>query len=394
MTLAVGEFSARLVAELDVGGALGTWREAYLAVARHEFIPDHVWVSRDGGQVGDPPVVPVDRVADPQRWLALVYSNTAVLTQFDDGRVRWPGVDVRHSSSSSSEPALMLRMLNALDVHHGHRVLEIGTGTGYNAALLAHRLGAGQVVSIEVDPQVAEQARRALARAGFTPTVVTADGCAGYPVGAPYDRVIATCSALLGQIPYQWVAQTRAGGRLVIPVRTDLTSGPLVSFRVNGDGTATGRVVGLCEFMSLRAQRTPPAPDDVGGDGTDAVETSTDLKPWLAVNEEHVRWAVGSRVSACRWWHTPPGQGRKRHVLWFSDPTSGSWATASYDRDPGPYLVRQHGPRRLWNEIEAAYRWWRHHGEPGFDNWVFTVTPHRQTTELTGEATARGSCWW
>ncbi|MGH3773771.1 MAG: methyltransferase domain-containing protein [Pseudonocardiaceae bacterium] len=238
-------------------------------------------MSRDGGRAGDPPVVPVDRVADPQRWLALVYSNTAVLTQFDDGRVRWPQVNARHSSSSSSEPALMLRMLNALDVHHGHRVLEIGTGTGYNAALLAHRLGAGQVVSIEVDPQVAEQARGALARAGFAPTVITADGCAGCPAGAPYDRVIATCSVLLGQIPYQWVAQTRAGGRLVIPVRTD-------------------------------------------------------LKPWLAVNGEHVRWAVGSRVPACRWWHTPPGQGRKRHVLWFSDVTSGSWATAYYGSPSRP----------------------------------------------------------
>jgi protein-L-isoaspartate O-methyltransferase len=99
-----------------------------------------------------------------------------------------------------------------------HRVLEIGTGTGYNAALLAHRLGDGQVVSIEVDPQVAEQTRHALARAGFAPTVITADGSAGYPAGAPYDRVIATCSALLGQVPYQWVAQTRAGGRLVVPV--------------------------------------------------------------------------------------------------------------------------------------------------------------------------------
>lgn len=384
MTLVAGEFAAQLVADLDVSGALGTWREAYLAVARHEFVPDQVWISNDAALSGDPPVVPVDRATDPQRWLALVYSNTAVLTQFDDGQILWPGVDVRYSSSSSSEPVLMLRMLNALDVHDGHRVLEVGTGTGYNAALLAHRLGDGQVVSIEVDPQVAEQARHALARAGFAPTVITADGSAGYPAGAPYDRVIATCSALLGQIPYQWVVQTRAGGRLVVPMRTDLTSGPLVSFSVGDDGIATGRVVGLGEFMSLRAQRTPLAPDDVGDDDTDAVEASTDLKPWLVANEEHVRWAVGSRVPACRWWHTPPGQGRKQHVLWFSDSTSGSWATAYYDRNPGPYLVRQHGPRRLWNEIEAAYRWWQDHGEPGFDNWIFTVTPHRQTTELTG----------
>jgi len=99
-------------------------------------------------------------------------------------------------------------MLAALDAHEGHRVLDTGTGTGYNAALLAHRLGAEQVTSIEVDPDVAASARTALSDNGFGGvTTVTGDGALGYPSGGPYDRVIAT--AACNQIPYAWIAQTR-----------------------------------------------------------------------------------------------------------------------------------------------------------------------------------------
>jgi protein-L-isoaspartate O-methyltransferase len=73
----------------------------------------------------------------------------------------------------------MLVMLNALDAHEGQRVLEIGTGTGYNAALLAHRLGVDNVVSVEIDPKIAERARANLVKADQNVTVVTADGADG-----------------------------------------------------------------------------------------------------------------------------------------------------------------------------------------------------------------------
>jgi protein-L-isoaspartate O-methyltransferase len=90
------------------------------------------------------------------------------------------------------------------------RVLEIGTGTGYNAALLAHRLSAENIVSVEVDPAVAEHARRVLAAAGFGAlTVVSADGAEGYLPRAPYDRVSSTVAT--AEVPYAWVAQTCPG---------------------------------------------------------------------------------------------------------------------------------------------------------------------------------------
>src|SRR5262249_61868423 len=96
--------------------------------------------------------------------------------------------------SSSTAPGLMVRMLEALDVHDGHRVLEIGTGTGYNAALLAARLGDTQVFSVELRPDLTEAARQRLADTGYHPPLVTRDGGEGLAEHAPYDRIIATCA--------------------------------------------------------------------------------------------------------------------------------------------------------------------------------------------------------
>jgi protein-L-isoaspartate O-methyltransferase len=96
-------------------------------------------------------------------------------------------------------------------------VLEIGTGTGWNAALLCKRVGKrGRVVSIEVDPLIAQAAWSALARAGYSPLVITADGVDGHPDGAPYDRVLAT-AAVREIVPRAWLGQTRPDGIIVTP---------------------------------------------------------------------------------------------------------------------------------------------------------------------------------
>jgi protein-L-isoaspartate(D-aspartate) O-methyltransferase len=101
-------------------------------------------------------------------------------------------------------------MLEALDIHDGDTALEIGTGTGYNAALLSHRLGSRNVTSIEVDPHIAEAARQRLAGLGYHPTVITGDGANGAAQHAPYDRVIATVAA--PTVEPAWIDQTRPGG--------------------------------------------------------------------------------------------------------------------------------------------------------------------------------------
>lgn len=120
--------------------------------------------------------------------LDLVYSPVTLTTALADWGTHQVAV------SSSTKPDLMLRMLETLDVQDGHRVLEIGTGSGYNAALLAHRLGDDQVFSIDVDHELVDAARRRLDRIGRRPTLITGDGVNGLPEHAPYDRIIATCS--------------------------------------------------------------------------------------------------------------------------------------------------------------------------------------------------------
>ncbi len=144
-----------------------------------------------------------------------VYSDTHILTKELDG------VPV----SSSSQPAVMAIMLEMLALQPGQRVLEIGAGTGYNAALLAHIVGkAGSVITIDIDEDIVTTAREHLDRAGFTQVqAICRDGGFGYPDVAPYDRVIVTAST--SDILPAWREQLKPGGRLVLPFRiTSLTT--------------------------------------------------------------------------------------------------------------------------------------------------------------------------
>jgi hypothetical protein len=132
--------------------AVQAWWPALTAVPRHRFVPDTIWVPNPEPW---PTLVPVHRDDDPDRWLQLTYAHDEpVVTQVDDGQPAGPGLAWAMQTSSASAPDIVAIMLAALDAQPGERVLEIGTGTGYNAALLVHRLGAGQVTSIEIGQRV------------------------------------------------------------------------------------------------------------------------------------------------------------------------------------------------------------------------------------------------
>ena len=108
----------------------------------------------------------------PGHPLAEAYAQDVIVTQ-------WRAADdlgSKRPTSSLSAPAAVVVMLERLDVHQGHRVLEIGTGTGYNAALLCHRLGAANVCSIDIDSELVDSARLALAAAGHHPPSLPATG--------------------------------------------------------------------------------------------------------------------------------------------------------------------------------------------------------------------------
>ncbi|WP_171074728.1 methyltransferase, FxLD system [Nonomuraea basaltis] len=158
--------------------------------------------------------------------------------------------------SSSSQPAIMATMLDQLGVAPGHRVLEIGAGTGYNAALLARLAGPdGLVVSVDIDDELVARAREHLAAAGESGAeVVCADGAQGYPARAPYDRLIATVG--VWDLAPAWLAQLRPDGRLVVPL--DLR-GVQVSVAMERDGEHwASRSVAPCGFMRMRGPFAGP----------------------------------------------------------------------------------------------------------------------------------------
>jgi protein-L-isoaspartate(D-aspartate) O-methyltransferase len=234
--------------------------EAFRAVARHLFLPDME--------------------------LAEVYQDKAIAVKVADGT--W--------LSSSSQPAIMAIMLEQLELQPGQRVLEIGAGSGFNAALMAHLVGDAALVStVDIDDDLVEQARANLTAAGFGEvSVVCADGWEGYRPHAPYDRVILTVGAW--DISPAWVEQLREGGILLLPL--DLYGMQLsVAFEKRG-GTLRSRSVRCCGFMRLRG-------DHAGPQVTVPLDESRQALVWAAnaggLNLERLRALLAGRPQVDQW---------------------------------------------------------------------------------------------
>ncbi|MGH3795502.1 MAG: methyltransferase domain-containing protein [Pseudonocardiaceae bacterium] len=365
---------------IDSGELVSDWREAFAAVPRHRFIPDTIWVDDRAG------LVPLRRAADPLEWMRHAYGPAAVVTQVDDGHPAGPGRRGRCITGSASQPDVVARMLAALDARPGMRILEIGTGTGYNAALLAHRLGIQNVTSIEIDPGLAEHARRSLTTTGYPVTVITSDGAAGHPPRAPYDRIIST--AAVQHVPYPWVAQTRPGGTILTPWHTAYHDGALASFTVHDDGTAEGRIVGDAALIFGRDQGIFATIDDEERDETTARASHTTLTPDDVAFDHDASLAIGMKVPGCSVSTVPDPTTELTGTLWFTDPDTDSWANLHYQPDTPTYPIHQSGPRNLWDEIECAYHWWHDAGRPGPDRWRITLTPQGEHITLTETITS------
>ena len=294
--------------------------------------------------------------------------------------------DAGRPTSSSSQPAIMAAMLDQLDVRPGHRVLEIGAGTGYNAALLA-RLAApgGLVVCLDIDADVADEARAHLDEAGLPQVeVVCRDGAEGHPERAPYDRLIATVGAW--DLAPAWMEQLAPGGRMVVPLDVN---GLQLSVALDRDGDHwTSRSVLPCGFMRMRGSlagtevtevvsRDPqvalslPGPRELGDlaaalgsapvelplgdlldgrkapqDGTWDAGHHTGVPMWLALHEPRWCTVLGEEHGFCAGIAEPGAVALL--PLW------------------GDAVVRGHGPggERLARELLAHVRAWTDAGRP------------------------------
>ncbi|MDI5968174.1 methyltransferase domain-containing protein [Streptomyces sp. SL13] len=356
---------------LETGALTGDWSAAWAAVPRGAFLPDLMWpYDMDTGASR-----PVDRLADPADWERQAYANVPVTIQWDDGQHAGPGPG-RVATSSASMPSVVARMLADLDVFAGARVLEIGTGTGWNAALLAARLGEGHVVTVEVDPAVAAAAREALDRAGLSPEAVCGDGRDGWPAGAPYDRVIVTAG--VRQVPSAWREQTRPGGLILAPWGTHYSpEDALVRLTVSGDGSASGPFLRPLEFMKLRSQRLDWGRfgrhvDRYPGDA-DRSATTVGLPDLGGRGRfQAATFVLGLCVPDCA--HVLNAGGDESTAWFFDMSGTRSWASVVFRPQETDATVHQSGPRRLWDEVSAALDWWRGQGSPPVVSFGLTVT--------------------
>lgn len=354
-----------LADELERAGKLTApeWRAAVTAVPRHHFVPAYYEHTAGGWER-------IDTVGEAG--MAAVYSNTVLLT---DVRKTGAATMIR---SSSTQPGLMTRMLEALHLRDEQRVLEIGTGTGYNAALLSHRLGDDQVFSVDVEPDLVELARDRLADLGYHPALVAGDGAAGLPEHAPFDAIIATCA--VPAVPWAWVEQTSVGGVILTDLKTTVAAGSLVRLTKTAADHAEGRFdPTYAAFMDLRhAPGAVPDRPTPHRDHADSGQRTTRLDPRTPWHNLIV-WFLASFTlgPGITLGYTGPDAMQSPTASWIAT-ADGSWAEVSLTE----HTVIEGGPRGLWSILEDTHHQWLDLGEPSWERFGLTVTPDRQTVWL------------
>jgi len=276
--------------------------------------------------------------------------------------------------SSSTQPSLMVGMLDALDLGNHPRVLEIGTGTGYNAALMCHVLGDAAVHSVDVDPALVDTARARLDSLGRHPLLVVGDGRAGLPGHAPYDRIIATCA--FPEVPWAWAEQLVAGGLLLVDVKVGLLAGNLALLRRTPDRLEGRFLPAWAGFMAVRDRDRPPVwqeADPPVGPTEGETETALDPHPLAA----SVPWFLAQigLPPVVTFRRFGPDLAGARFVA-----ADGAWCAVSPPDTRGRRTVTWGGPRCLWDDVERAHALWRAHRRPSWDRIGLTVTPDRTHT--------------
>jgi protein-L-isoaspartate(D-aspartate) O-methyltransferase len=285
--------------------------------------------------------------------LQLIYSNTALATRVvEEFGARMP-------ASSTSQPSLVAEMLELLDLTSGLRVLEIGAGTGYNAALMTEIVGDQRlVVTVDVADDVVTQTRRLLARAGYPGVAVLArDGVEGAPEQAPFDRIVATVGC--SDLSPKWAEQLADGGVLLVSL-AHAGGHPLYLLR-GQRGRLEGRVVSWTGFMPIRG---PLHLDGLWPRGIllpDADEPIHQRDPWPGSGTDEVDFRFYLSLLDRRACWAPGGVG-------LSDGLNG-WAVA------GPDGIRWWKDASLVEELDHLHAGWLARGRPTLGDYRVAFVP-------------------
>jgi len=299
--------------------------------------------------------------AHPRRdHLALIYADTALATRRIGGL----------PASSTSQASLVARMLELLDLGEGMKILEVGAGTGYNAALLAEVVG-GQhlVVTVDVLEDVVDQTRRLLAGAGYPQIrVLLRDGFEGAAEEAPFDRIVATVGC--SDLSPHWAEQLADDGTMLVPL-AQASGHPLVLVRKDG-GTLRGRMAERTGFIPVRG---PLHIEDLWALGvrvTDPAEAVHEPDPRprftprrpdepMGVSDDETDFLFFLGLHDRRACHAPQGPG-------LSDGPDG-WAALAPD---GIWWWREES---LARELDRRYREWDARGRPALEDYHIWFVP-------------------
>lgn len=355
----------------EVTHSVSRWRPAIAAIPRHLFVP-RWWRWSAAGSGGSDGWELCDGPAEEDHWARATYRNQSLVTRVGPLHADHAGPGDRPvglPTSSATLPGLIVQMLRHTHIDAGLDVLDVGTGSGYGCAVLAHRLGDQHVTSIDVDAYLSAVAAERLAGIGLCPQVMTCDATG--PLPGSYDRIVSTVA--VRPIPVSWLAALRPGGRLV----TTLADTALIlTADKTSDGGATGRIEwDRAGFMPTR--------------------TDADYPPGLSTTFAAVREAEGDQISVGRYpvvnieqaWEIwsmlgiiAPGIEHHYHqdddgqrTAWMLHP-DGSWARATGMDGDAP-TVHHSGPRRLWDIVDDIRSRWLRDGSLPVYGATVTLAP-------------------
>ena len=363
------EYSQRVVEAIQTTNPLASAcvLQAFGSIPRHLFV-DHYYLY-EGEESKQ--WTRYDQEESPA-WYERVYSGEALITHVEEhGRLL----------SSSSEPGIMATMLDALEVKPGMRVLEIGTGTGYNAALLACLVGDPHLVTtVDIDAQAIEPARHAITQVvGEGMTIKQADGRKGYSANAPYDRIIVTASA--PTVPWTWKEQLAPGGILVCILEPRLAKlGGLLKAQEAGR-RLQGRILETAGFMELRD--SVPSKHSIQIDFRAPLHTSFPLdralfEPDLIRKDHDFTFFLYNEIPDLHMFYKG---GKGEALVFYAKSTPEGYVVCRQSQ------VKLRGDRSvacsLWTRLVRAYGQWLHYGRPAISQYQFEMDDISQSLAFT-----------